>query len=258
MDTSTVKFVRKWRRVSYRKELPEVRAYKKLQRHPNPELAIKQLKQYVEKWPKDALAHYSLGILQLNVARDPASALKSIERSINLKPLKGFFHVDLALVLLATKTEQANKRAVEVALHATELLPHAGESWCALAAAYGTQRKIYESIRAYKKSLFYDSKQPAVHRNLGLLFRGLSQKRDAAEHYRQSLILDPYNRQAYIDYSNVLVSLRKTNEAARVLEEMTKYFGNTQKKLPVLIPRHVEIQQRMKEAEELNKSRKRS
>ena len=256
MDVSTANFVRTWRRVSYKRAIPEVSAYKKLMRHPRPDIAIKQLKEYIAKWPKDALAHYSLGILQLNVSKDPVSALKSIETSTRLKPTKGFFHVDLALALLAMKSEKTNKRAIEVALHATELLPHAGESWCTLAAEYGTSKRVYESIRSYKKSLFYDSNQPAVHRNLGHIFRSLSQKRDAAEHYKQSLILDPHNRQAYIDYSNVLVSLRKTDEAARVLEEMTKYFSNTQKKLPVLIPRHVEIQQRIKEAAEFNKKRR--
>ena len=256
MDNSTARFVRKWRKVSQRKARPAVIAFRKLQKHPQPDKAIVQLQEYLRKWPKDALAHYSLGILLLNVRQDPKNAIKEISMALAEKPTDGFFHVDLALALLALRTERGNKDALRTALRATELEPHSGEPWCALGAAYGQSQKVYESIRAFKKSLFYDSDQPGVHRNLGLLFRRLSQKRDAAEHYRQSLVLDPYNRQAYINYTNVLISLRKTGEAGRVLEEMTKFFVGKQKKLPVLLPRVQLVQQRMKEAEEMFKTRK--
>ena len=65
--------------------------------------------------------------------------------------------------------------------------------------------------------------------------------------------MDPWCN-AYIKYSNVLVSLGQiTQEAARVLEEMTKYFIFKQRKLPVNLPRNVEIMNRIKEADEIMK-----
>ena len=253
VDVPSKRFIYKWRRVSDRRQLPDIIAFKKLQKHPKPLLAAQQLREYVKKWEYDALAHYSLGVLILNVENNPTVAMKSFHTAISLKPKLGNCYVDLTLAHLAMKSKEHDKEALKTSEIAIKLMPHAGESWNVRGASLGKNLRVYESIRAYKKSLFYDKNQPMLHRNLGLMFNRLAQKRDAAEHYKKSLLLDPWCRDAYIKYSNVLVSLGQTQEAARVLEEMTKYFIFKQRKLPVNLPRNVEIMNRIKEADEIMK-----
>ena len=251
VDVPSKRFIYKWRRISERRQLPDVIAYKKLQKHPNPVLAAKQLREYVKKWEYDALAHYSLGVLILNVEKDPAAAIKCFMTVKALKPKLGNLYVDLTLAHLQMNNEKHSKESLDSSESAITLMSHAGESWNVRGAALGKNQRIYESIRAYKKSLFYDANQPMVHRNLGLMFNSLAQKRDAAAHYKKSLLLDPWCRDAYIKYSNVLVALGETEEAARVLQEMTKYFIFKQRKNPVNLPRNVEILRRIKEADEI-------
>ena len=87
--------------------------FKKLQNHPKPLLAAQQLREYVKKWEYDALAHYSLGVLILNVENNPAVAMKSFHTAISLKPKLGNCYVDLTLAHLAMKSKEHDKEALK-------------------------------------------------------------------------------------------------------------------------------------------------
>ena len=173
VDVPSKRFVFKWRRVSDRRQLPDIIAFRKLQKHPNPLLAAKQLREYTAKWPYDALAHYSLGVLILNEEKKPASAIKSFKTAISLKPELGNVYVDLTLAHLAMNSKKHDEDALFTSEKAIKLMPHAGESWNVRGAVLGKSLRIYEAIRAYKKSLFYDKNQPMLHRNLGKMFVSL-------------------------------------------------------------------------------------
>ena len=211
------------------------RQHQMLMNAPNLAVGEKQTKSYLEAHPVSYTAHYNLGNLLLNQGKY-REAVKELQAAIALNGEHAESFHDLALCLLRLGNFADALRLTEVSIGKLAKTDPRGYNLkgAILAGTSPSSREnMRDAIKAFKKSLFFDEAQAPVHRSLARIYASLGMQYDAANHFKRSLQLDPWHEMTYRRYGKTLVSLGKTSEAARILEEWSKFKRDKQKKLPV-------------------------
>jgi tetratricopeptide (TPR) repeat protein len=90
------------------------------------------------------------------------------------------------------------------------------ELFVRLGDAYFSSRKPIDAIRSYEQALALDSQLPAVNAKLGTLYALQNNLSKAETHFGRAVTLNPHDAQALSNYSSVLLSNNKAQDAIRV------------------------------------------
>src|SRR5262249_46051 len=103
----------------------------------------------------------------------------------------------------------------EISSVAVEMTPPArtGDQWFDLAREHESNSRLPQAADAYREALLLDGPHPDVCFNLANVLYAMDQKEQAIERYYQALELDPRFAQAWNNLGNVLADLGKTKKA---------------------------------------------
>ena len=91
-----------------------------------------------------------------------------------------------------------------------------------LAKDYVKQRRLPDAIRTYKDALLQLPEAPALHNELAIILDAQNQNQEALFHYQKAAELRPDNSGAKVNAAQVLIRLRKYEQAKESLEEALK------------------------------------
>ncbi len=228
----------------------------------NFERAAHLFKSAIRLYPKNAKAHYHLGMILLYQNNDPQDAATEFEKAIEYEPRfeAAMFQLGRAAFAMGKMDtarkylsltidrgttlpgpyywmgrieQQAGKldKADEYYRKAIKLNPHYSRAFVALADLYQSVSAYPEAVEVLKEDLRINPKDPDGYEKLGLIYIALAQYKKAENAIRNALSYNPGNTLDYLNLASALVGQKKYREAAFyvkrfVLEAkgpMTKY-----------------------------------
>ena len=199
--------------------------------------AIFALQKAAQFLPKDAEAHYNLG-LALQAHGLFGDAVASYHRALALLPNDADTHNDLGNAL---QELGRHDDAVASYRRALTFKPKFAEAHNKLGCALHDLRYFDQAIASYCRALEIQPNYAEAHNNLGLALQAIGQPKDALVNYRQALNLEPGYAVAHNNLGNVLQELGKLDDAVasfkRALSTKRDYaeahynLGNAQKEL---------------------------
>jgi tetratricopeptide (TPR) repeat protein len=165
--------------------------------------------------PRDALAHYNLGIV-LEQAGEPLAAIAHYEQAIQNQPDYPMAHYNLGIALVG------QGRLAEAIGHfekTVRLLPGLAGAHVNLGVALMKQGRPAEAIGHYEQALLINSGSAEAHYNLGVALAKLGRTQQAIAHYEQALRLKPDYAVAHYNLGNALLQMDRTSEAIAHYEQ---------------------------------------
>lgn len=218
-----------------------VRAYQR----GNFDRAMHMFKSAIHLFPKNAIAHYQLGLILLYHKQQPAAAATEFENAIEYDPRLtaamfqlGRASFDLGKMDTARKylslaiekkpkipgpyywlgrieqKEEKLEAADNYYRKAIEQDPFYSRAFVALADIYQEASAYPEAIQVLKEDLRINPKDAEGHEKLGLLYLNLAQYKQAASELRDSLANNPDSIMDYLNLASALVGQQKYREAA--------------------------------------------
>lgn len=157
--------------------------------------AAAKLKEAVRENPKDAEAHYRLGLAYEGLGKlEPA--IKAYEEAVKLDPDKASYHYNLA-VLYRVKRE--TDQAISHLKKALELDPKLTGARLVLARTYSSNKQYDEAISHYQrviKAKPYGVNLSQIHLELGMAYLSKGEKEKAKKELETALKINPKNSMA--------------------------------------------------------------
>ena len=147
---------------------------------------------------------------------DPLAQLAVIER-------QGEILVRLEDGQLAEPTGQLHfDFEEEISSVAVEMTPPArtGDQWFDLARAHEANGRLPQAADAYREALLLDGPHPDVCFNLANVLYALDQREQAVERYYQALELDPHDSRALVELALVYEAMQRPDRAAALYERV--------------------------------------
>jgi Flp pilus assembly protein TadD len=178
--------------------------------------AVRSYKEYLEKRPDDAEAHFDLGNAYASLKQTP-DAKAEYEKAISLDSKLDAAYVNLGITLMETEPAEA----VEPFQKAAALVPNQARPQFLLGWAYERSGKPTLAIEHYRAAEKLDDSNSDIHFALGRVFLASNQPADAETEFRATIASDPSNAQAHLGLSQALMAHNKSEEAAA---ELGKYL----------------------------------
>jgi tetratricopeptide (TPR) repeat protein len=169
----------------------------------------------LQKAPGWADFHGVLG-LSLNAKGDRASAVGSLERAVNLNPLKRNYRIALGQTL--ESLGQTN-RAERVYRHAALTDPSFGDAFLNLGNILQARGSYEEAAANYDKSIRFLGLRPHIYGNYGALERKRLRYPAAHTAYRRAQILKPNDTGIHYNVGNLLRAEDRLDEAIKAYKK---------------------------------------
>lgn len=170
----------------------------------------------IDRDPTNAEAQLALGNALVGL-KDLDGAVREIEEAIKLEPNRGLTYSNLAAVKMAQGQKDQAKAAFEKAV---EVDPKAIQPRLILAYFRWSIGDLAAAEETLKTALEIDPKNVLANRTLATFYMG-SNRAAMAEPYFKALA-GPSDPQASIRLADYYLSLRRTSDAAAVLQPLTK------------------------------------
>lgn len=180
--------------------------------------AERSLKEYLKQQPRDAQAHYLLGLScaaqgKLQPARD------SLAQAVAIAPDNASYHGVLGNLL-----SQMGERKAAIEAFKTGLLyaPNSAELYLALAGAYMAGADWHLAETALREAVRRRHEYPEAHYNLALVLSELDRLDEAEQAYRAAVELNPDFFQAWNNLGNLLLERGRVPDALTCYRELTQ------------------------------------
>jgi len=218
-----------------------VRAYQR----GNFDHAMHLFRSSIRLFPKNAKAHYHLGLVLLYQKNQPAAAASEFEKAIEYDPrlTAAMFQLGRASFELGKldtarkylsiaiekgsgnpgpyywmgRIEQKEEKLVNADNYYRKAInqdPYYSRAFIALADMYQDASAYPEAIKVLKEDLRLNPKDAEGHEKMGLIYLKLAQYKQAASELRDSLANNPGNILDYLNLASALVGQQKYREAA--------------------------------------------
>ena len=159
--------------------------------------------------PKDARAHYNLGITLKSLGR-LAESESSFTQAITLDPSFIEAHNNLSVILQELgKLEEAE----ETCKRAIEMNPNFVEAYYNLGVTLKELGRLEEAEASYKRAIALKPEYADAYSNLGVTLLELGKLNEAEESCKQAIALNPELAEAYTNLGNALQKQGKLKEA---------------------------------------------
>ena len=169
-----------------------------------------ELKKVIEFDPKNAAAHYNLGVA-LYRQNKLDEAVLAYRKAIELDPKNGqAFYNNLGATL-----DEQNKldEAIVAYRKAIELDPKNGKAYNNLGITLNKQNKLDEAVSAHRKAIELEPKDAEVYNNLGITLDEQNNLDGAVAAYQKAIELKPEDAKAYNNLGFTLNKQNKLDEA---------------------------------------------
>ncbi len=180
----------------------------------------------LQKNPDCWIAHYNLGVIQVNVGLI-AEAIKHYEQTLRLKPDYYQAHYNLACALISTDRPL---EALEHYEQALRLKPYSAEARNNLANTLIKLGRPLEAIKHFAQNVRLHPDSAEFHNNLATAFVEIGQHPQAIEYYERALRLNPDYAEAYAGLAETYAKTNRTSEAIAAAQkalELARSKGQT-------------------------------
>jgi protein O-GlcNAc transferase len=171
--------------------------------------AIAKYREYLEKKPDDALAHFQLGYAYTALQRS-ADAKTEYEKAVSLKPDMSEAQLNLGITLL----DSDPNAAIAPLQKAAELLPEQARPKFLLALALERSGKPARAIEQYQASEKLDGQDFNTRFALGRLLLDSQRAADAEREFREAILLRQDSAPAHLGLAQSLYKEKKAEAAA--------------------------------------------
>ncbi|MBD3322701.1 MAG: tetratricopeptide repeat protein [Chitinivibrionales bacterium] len=158
---------------------------------------------------------------QFNRWGDPANAIVSYKKALQLNPDNGKVHNELASIYKDMRNfEQALFHFKEL----VRLSPQEASGYNNIGTLYLDMRNPSEAMNCFQQALELDPGNAITHTNLGILCGAKNNFDDALKHYKAALKDDPYSKAGLTNAGDILNRMGKTGEAIEYYKKVCKYY----------------------------------
>ncbi len=181
------------------------------------DVAVKRYQQYLGLRPKDAEAHYTLGLVFKELGRTEL-AIEHFNQSISIVADNAAVHKQLgdAYSKLQRLEEAIKPYETALALQADDVVTRIN-----LGNVFHGLHRYTQSIQLYQQALTMQPDNVQVHRHLGASYQRMGQTQEAMKCFEQALSLRPDYVDARIKLAEVLRELGRAEEALVQVEQVT-------------------------------------
>jgi Flp pilus assembly protein TadD len=184
--------------------------------------AAQKYRDYIEKKPDDAYAHFQLGYAYTALER-PADAKTEYAKAAELDPRMGAAYTNLGMTLLDLREPAA---AVEPFKKAADLEPTDAQKRFFVGLALERAGRATEALEEYKAAERLDGTSVGIKNALGQALLDTNQPEQAEAYFRASLEEQPNDPEAHLGLARSLTADRKFDDAAAELEAYLKAKPN--------------------------------
>jgi predicted O-linked N-acetylglucosamine transferase (SPINDLY family) len=174
--------------------------------------ALPAFQKVAELMPKDAEAHYNLGVVLKSSGRLDAAAASN-RRAVELKPDYAEAHSNLGNVLKDLGQLDA---AVKCYRRALQLKPDSADAHNNLGTALKELGQLDDAVASYRRAVALKPDFVLAHYNHGNALKELGQIDDAVASYRRAVALKPDFAEAYINLGAALKDIGEYEGALEV------------------------------------------
>lgn len=216
--------------------------------------SLRFYKRYLEEEPFSAIAWYNLGVIHSNkdeyqeaieaydyaIAIDPEYASPYFNKAnsyLNLDEFENAIEIYQEYLLIEPNSEEAVTcigecyeqlenfdEAIDYYRRATDLNDNYGEAWFGLASACFEKESWGESLQYINKALSISNSRSDFWFVLANTEAKLQNFENARFAYRQTVRIDPFDYEAWLNYSAIYAQENKIADALSVLEEAYKSY----------------------------------
>lgn len=188
-------------------------------------LAGRLLAAHLSAHPRDAAAHYALGVVT-SAARDWMAAVRSLRKACDLAGNKAPLEWSLALANAFLQAGDAKAALKETARLISTTRTNPDAWFCHALALQGTGRNA-DAAKAYEQCLAIRADHHAARSNLALLLSLLGFHASAAEHLENLVRAGQAQPWQHVMLANLLLALGQPQEARAILDKASMLAGDS-------------------------------
>lgn len=169
----------------------------------------------VQKYPEVAVAHYNMGIVQMNERQNYQAASEAFRKSISVRPGYTDAYVNLGVCL---QYMNQYPESVEALMRAIQQQPEHVEAHNNLGVAYEKLGQTDRSLYHYRQALGLNPGKVELYNNVGFAYEAMGRLDSAEYYYRRALEIKPGYDVALVNMGNTIL------KQGRAWSEAEPYF----------------------------------